>query len=600
MMVDLIVENGRIHTGDPEAPIVDAVAVLNGRIVAAGNDVEGLRARERVDAHDRVVLPGFNDAHAHSVWFGMTLIETDLSGVRSLDDLYRIIGDRARDGGADEWIVASGFNPVLLHGAVPDRDVLDRVSGGRPVWIKHASGHSCQLNSAGLRRTAALAHLDQQIDGGRIVLDQAGRPTGVLEERAMSFVRDVLLPYPLEVIERALDLATAQYAREGLTSVTDAGVAGGWIGHAPGELAAYQSAREHGVLRTRMQVMPVIDALAGLGVHSGEPERLGLGAGVRTGWGDDSLQLGPVKVFTDGSILGRTARMTEHYEGCPGYRGYLQEDEQSLRRRALQAYAAGWSLALHAVGDAALDLALDVIEEGITCHGTRPVPNRVEHGAVVRPDQVARLAALGVACVVQPNFVPTFGEGMRRAIGADRSTWSHRARSLLDAGLPVAFSSDRPVAPGAPLGGIQAFIERITEDGLPYGPDERLTAGQAVRAATEGSSQVTGQHARKGLLVARPARRHGLPRRAPRRRRGAGHSLHPGARNRSGRRLHPPPERVLTPIMPHETQGIGRTGLSPGPEVGQLAAGRRARGGIHRQHDARACLRLASAAVELS
>ena len=102
MMVDLIVENGRIHTGDPEAPVVDAVAVLNGRIVAAGNDVEGLRARERVDAHDRVVLPGFNDAHAHSVWFGMTLIETDLSGVRSLDDLYRIIGHRARDGGADE------------------------------------------------------------------------------------------------------------------------------------------------------------------------------------------------------------------------------------------------------------------------------------------------------------------------------------------------------------------------------------------------------------------------------------------------------------------------------------------------------------------
>jgi hypothetical protein len=125
----------------------------------------------------------------------------------------------------------------------------------------------------------------------------------------------------------------------------------------------------------------------------------------------------------------------------------------------------------------------------------------VEHGAVVRPDQVARLAALAVPCVVQPGFIPAFGEGMRRAIGAGRSAWSHRARSLLDAGLPVAFSSDRPVAPGAPLAGIQAFIERITEDGLPYGPGERLTAGQAVRAATEGSSQVTGQHARKGLLV---------------------------------------------------------------------------------------------------
>ncbi len=120
MMVDLIVENGRIQTGDPEAPVVDAVAVLNGRIVAAGNDVEGLRARERVDAHDRVVLPGFNDAHAYSVWFGMTLIETDLSGVRSLDGLYRIIGDRARDGGADEWLQL-GPVKVFTDGSVLGR-----------------------------------------------------------------------------------------------------------------------------------------------------------------------------------------------------------------------------------------------------------------------------------------------------------------------------------------------------------------------------------------------------------------------------------------------------------------------------------------------
>jgi predicted amidohydrolase YtcJ len=502
MMVDLIVENGRIHTGDPQAPVVGTVAVLGGRIVATGQDADGLRTRERVDAHGRVVLPGFNDVHAHSVWFGLTLMETDLSEVGSLDDVYRVIGDAARGAGAQEWVVASGFNPVRLHGAVPDRDVLDRVSGGRPVWIKHASGHSCQLNGEGLRRTAALDHIGDVLDGGRIVLDETGRPTGVLEERAMSFVQDVLLPYPLEVIERALDLATARYAREGLTSVTDAGVAGGWIGHAPGELAAYQNAREHGVLRTRMQVMPVIDALASLGTHRDEPTRRGLGAGLRTGWGDEWLQLGPVKVFTDGSILGRTAQLTEPYEGRPGYYGYLQEDEESLRRRILDAYAAGWSLALHAVGDAALDLALDVIEEGIARHGTRPVPNRVEHGAVVRPDQVARLARLGVPCVVQPRFIPTFGEGMRRAIGADRSAWSHRGRSLLEAGLPLAFSSDRPVAPGAPLGGIQAFAERLTEDGLAYGPDERLTVGQAVLAATEGSSRVTGQQERKGRLMA--------------------------------------------------------------------------------------------------
>lgn len=501
MHVDLIIENARIHTGVREHPQETAVAVLGGRVIALGADVDALDSRERVDARGATVLPGFNDAHAHSVWFGMTLLETDLSAVETVDDIYRIIEERSRATAPGEWIVAAGFNPALLRGAQPDRDALDRASGGRPVWIKHASGHSCQVSSSALARTAALDHLERQPEGGRIVVDEHGAPTGVFEERAMSFVQDVVLPYRLTTIARALELATAQYAREGLTSVTDAGVAGGWIGNAPGELAAYQEASDAGMLHTRMQVMPVIDALATYDGHADEPARRALGAGIRTGFGDDWLRLGPVKVFTDGSILGRTAQMSEHYEGCPDHHGYLQEDEATMRARILSAYAGGWSLALHAVGDAALDLALDVIAEAQRRHGVRSVPNRVEHGAVVRPDQVRRLAELGVACVVQPSFIPTFGEDMRRAVGPQRAAWSHRARSFLDAGMPLAFSSDRPVAPGAPLAGIQAFLERRTEEGLPYGPAEAITAHEAVHAATVGSAWVTGQSEVKGTLA---------------------------------------------------------------------------------------------------
>ncbi len=501
MLVDLVVRNARIHTGDPTRPVVAAMACLDGWVVAMDRDVEGLQGREEIDLRGRVVLPGFNDAHAHSVWAGLNLMEIDLSDVGSVDDVYRILEGHARDAGPDQWLIASGFNPVLLHGAMPDRDRLDRVAGGRPVWIKHASGHSCQLNGAGLARVEVGAHLGAATEGGRIVVDEDGRPTGVLEERAMSLVRDVVLPYPVATIERALDLATAQYAREGLTSLTDCGIAAGWIGNAPGELAAYQGARERGTLRTRMQVMPTIDALQVVGGHEDEPVRRGLGTGLRTGFGDDRLQLGPVKVFTDGSILGRTGQMSEHYEGCPDNHGYLQEDPEVMRRRVLEAYAGGWSLALHAVGDAALDLALDIIGTAQADHGRGPVPNRVEHGTVVRPDQVGRLARLGVGCVVQPLFIPTFGEGMRRAIGEQRSEWSHRGRSLLDAGLPLAFSSDRPVAPGAPLAGIQAFVERLTEEGRLYGPAERITVDEAVEAATEGSSRVTGQSHRKGQLL---------------------------------------------------------------------------------------------------
>lgn len=501
MKVDLIVRNARIDTRDTAHPQAHAVAVLGGRIVALDDDTLGLEARETVDAGGLALLPGFNDVHTHSVWFGTTLIEADLAGVTSLDEIYARIEAQAQQTEPGEWVVAAGYNPVLLDGIVPDRDRLDAASGGRPVWIKHASGHSGQASTAGL----ALAGVDDRdpatTEGGLIVVDRAGRPTGVLEERAMALVQEILLPYPLATIERALGLATEQYAREGLTSVTDAGVAGGWIGHAPGELAAYQSARDAGLLRTRMQVMPVMDALSSIAGHDDEPARRGFGAGMRTGWGDDWLQLGPVKVFTDGSILGRTAQMVEEYDTCPGYHGYLQDDPAAMRERVIAAAAAGWSLALHAVGDAALDFALDTIGEARRLHGRGPVPDRVEHGVVVRPEQLERLGSLGVACVVQPHFISSFGEGMREPLGAQRTEWSVRARSQLNAGMPLALSSDRPVTTGQPLTGIQSFVERRSDQGQVYGAHERISVDEALHAATVGSAEVTGQQAQKGRLA---------------------------------------------------------------------------------------------------
>ncbi|MGO3367451.1 amidohydrolase, partial [Agrococcus casei] len=480
MKVDLIVRNARIDTRDAAHPKASSLAILHGRIVAIDADVDGLQARETLDLGGLPVLAGFNDVHAHSVWFGTTLIEADLSAVASHDDIYAAIERQAQQTAPGEWVVAAGYNPVLLGSTHPDPDRLDAASGGRPVWIKHASGHSGQASNRALELAGVDLRAVPEVEGGVIRIDETGRPTGVLEERAMELVQRILLPYPLASLERALQLATEQYAREGLTSVTDAGVAGGWIGHAPAELAAYQSARDKGLLSTRMQVMPVMDALGPIDGHDDEPSRRGFGAGMRTGWGDEWLQLGPVKVFTDGSILGRTAQMREEYEGCPGYHGYLQDDPDAMRARIMDAAAAGWSLALHAVGDAALDFALDAIEAAVQQHGRPRVPNRVEHGMVVRPEQLDRLAALEIACVVQPSFIPSFGEGIRAPVGAARGRISIRARSQLDAGMPLAFSSDRPVAAGAPLLGLQSFVQRLTEEGQVYGEHERISVDEAV------------------------------------------------------------------------------------------------------------------------
>ncbi|MGM1030436.1 MAG: amidohydrolase [Actinomycetota bacterium] len=500
MRIDAIIENARVLTGDPGRPLASRIGMWAGQIIGLDDELDGARPDRRIDAGGGVVLPGFIDPHSHSVWFGQTLAELDLSSASTPEAIYGLVAERAAETDAGDWVIASGFNPLGLTGRV-DRDALDRAADGRPVWIKHASGHAATMSGEGLRLVGIDDGPRADPTGGVIVRDERGRPTGLLEENAMRIVQDLLLPDPLTAIEDALGRATAQYAREGLTSVTDAGIAGGWIGHSPREFAAYQRARERGLLRTRMQVMVALDALADLAGHADDPRAIGLTAGVRSGIGDDRLQLGPVKVFTDGSLLGGTAAMTEDYEHDHGNHGYLLGDPDEMRERVVAAAGGGWALALHAIGDAAVDYALDVIEEAQRTHGPGPMPSRIEHGGVVRPDQLERMAGLRVSLVPQPRFITQFGDGMAARLGPERTARSYPAASVLRAGAVLAGSSDRPVAPGDPLGIVQAFVERTTQSGAEYGPDERLTVDEAIRACTAGAAEATGWGHRKGTLA---------------------------------------------------------------------------------------------------
>lgn len=501
MNVDLLVTNAHILTQDPAHPVATSLVVHGGRILAVDPDPGSVSAAQTLDAGGRTITPGFNDVHAHSVWFGLGLMEADLVSAADLPAVYAAISAAATDLGPDEWVIASGFSPLLV-GAQPDPDALDIASGSRPVWIKHASGHAYGVSRRALQLAVEHgADLDAAIDGGVIGRDRDGVPNGLLEERAMSIIQDFLLPYPLATIERALDLATAHYLTEGITSVTDAGIAGGWIGHSPREFAAYLSARDHGVLRTRMQPMVAIDALHALPGHRDDPDGVGLDAGIRTGLGDEWLSLGPTKIFTDGSLLGSTAFMSEDYVGCPHNHGYLQMDADQLRERALGAARAGWSVAMHAIGDRAVDHAIDILSEAQRSYGVPRVPHRIEHGGVVRPDQIPKLAAANIVLVPQPHFVTQFGDGMAELLGPERTAWSYPARSLVTAGLPLPGSSDRPVSEGRPLDVIAAFVQRTTPSGAVYGPEERLSAAEALYAYTHGSAIATGFGEVKGRLM---------------------------------------------------------------------------------------------------
>ena len=497
MLLDLILTNARVITMDPRRPTAGSVGILNGRIVGLDADLAGLTAREVIDLRGKVLIPGLNDAHCHTAWFGLTLGEVDLSQLDDLEQVYARLHVAAQvpaddDGG---WLVASGFDHHRFGGQFPDRDALDRVGGGRPLFIRRTSGHGGIANTEALRRAGVLARGFNDPVGGRVVRDGSGAPTGLLQETAQALVLDLLRPYARETLIAAIDRATSRYASEGITSFTDAGIGGGWIGHAPDELGAFQDARAAGKLHARAQLMPAIETLR-------SEAGAGLGLGMYSGFGDDMLSLGPAKIFLDGALSSETAAQTEPYATGALNKGYLLDDPVVLRQQMTDAHRAGWSIAAHAIGDAALDLAIDTFR-GFPDRPNGSLPHRIEHAAVVRPDQLSALAALGVAVAPQASFFRPIGDAMAHSLGARRAAFTYRAKSFLDAGVRMAGSSDRPCADGAALRSVQSYIDRLTSGGAIFGAaSERLTAAEALRVYTAGSADATGFGRVKGQLAA--------------------------------------------------------------------------------------------------
>lgn len=520
MRLDLILRAAQILTLDPARPTATAVGVLHGRIVGFDEELEGCSATREEHFGDAVVTPGLIDAHCHTAWWGLGLTAVDLGGLRGLDALYAAIeAEVARLdalGDPDAWVHGTGFNQAHHEGRFPDIARLDALTGDRPLYLRHTSGHASITNTATLRLVGALDADFENPVGGAVVRDAEGRPTGLVEEAAQGLVQALLLPYSTERLVEALEAATSRYAAQGITSFSEAGVGGGWIGHSRIEAAAYQAAAERGRLHARAQLMPAMDALRPIDGHTTDFHReghgLGLDLGIRYGFGDDTVRFGHVKVFLDGSLLGATAAVTEDYCGHDHNRGYLLDEPAAYAERALGAYRAGWPLALHAIGDAAIDLALDLIEEAqrrygrieaaSSRHGRIDVPCRIEHFGIARPDQVARAGALGIAATPQAGFIGPIGDQMADRVGPDRADWLYRGRSVIDAGILLAGSSDLPVADNDLRRGMQSAVDRRTDSGAVLGAAEAITVEEALRSHTEWAALATGQIADKGTLEA--------------------------------------------------------------------------------------------------
>lgn len=491
-MLDTLFYNANITTHFPERPHATAMGVHHGRIVSLDNDLPEHLFAEKIDLKGRTVIPGFHDAHLHLTHIGQQLSQVDLrfAAAPSLQAVFDAVAAAAQATPEGQWIVGSGYDQNYL-GEHPTADQLDQVAPHHPVILIHASRHMCVANTAAFR---AAGYPDRRgivaPVGGNVPLLPDGRAIGLLEETAQDIVRQHLPLEDQEGVAQLIAAGSSKLAGMGITSIAEPGIgAPDHLGISRVDIGGYQLARATGRLRVRATVMPYLTTLHPIEApkqHGIQP--LGLDLGLRSGIGDAWLKIGPAKILSDGSLIGKSAYMCCDYDGEQGNRGYLQFPDTDLRERIIGAHLGGWQLAVHAIGDAALDVVLDCFEEAQRISPRGDTRHRIEHLSVASDKQLSRLKHLGVVPIPQGRFVHELGDGAIRAMGADRARMTYRVGSILAAGLPLVASTDAPVVDPDPILNLDSLVNRRTATGIAFTPDERISVAQAVHAYTVGSA----------------------------------------------------------------------------------------------------------------
>ena len=486
--VSLAIVNARVWTGDERRPWADAVAVSGDRITAVGSSAEirklappGARV---VDAAGGMVVPGFIDSHVHFITGGHRLASVQLRDARTPEEFVRRIKAFAADLPEGTWITGGDWDHENWGGELPRRDWLDSITPNHPVWVTRLDGHMSLANSAAMR-AAGVTREARDVAGGTIVRDSSGELTGIFKDNAESLVgRAVPDPTPVQN-DRALDAAMAYVAAQGVTSVHDMG---SW-----GDLAVYRRAHAAGRLATRIY--------AGVPLSSWERLRDSVAA---NGRGDAMLRTGLLKAFVDGSLGSHTAAFFEPFTDVPTDTGLIVTPPDELYARVAGADKAGLHVAVHAIGDRAINLQLDIFERVARENGTRDRRFRIEHAQHIAPHDIARFGALGVIPSMQPYHAIDDGRWAERVIGPKRIETTYAFRSLLDGGARVAFGSDWFVAPPTPLEGIYAAVTRRTlDDANPGGwvPAQKITVEEALRAYTRDAAYASFEEDDKGTIT---------------------------------------------------------------------------------------------------
>lgn len=491
---DLLLRGGPIFRSlDSDA--VQALAVWSGRVLAGGSvdDMQALigPATRLVELRGRSAVPAFNDAHQHLLSLGRSMMQLNLRPgvVSTLEELLAAVEARVKKTPAGDWVFGGRYDhyhlDVKRH---PLREELDRVAPDTPVFLKRTCGHMGVANSKAL----AIAGIDETTpdpQGGHIEKGQ-GRLTGLLQERAQEMLLAVIPPASADTLVEAIELAGHHMLSRGVTSVMDAAV-GGVQGF--DDYLAYQAAYHQ-------ERLPVRAYMALYGGPTGIMERC-IESGMRTGAGNERLKVGPAKVFSDGSAGGRTAAMREPYLGDAPDRGMFLYADAELDALVGRYHRAGFQIAIHAIGDAAIDQALAAYGRVLDESPGPDRRHRIEHCGYIVPEHIDIMVERGIYPAPQPVFVYDFGDLYLEAVGEERSASCYPMRTWMENGLHPAASSDAPVCGTSVMTNLYSMMTRKTAKGVTLGEDQRLGLAEALSASTANGAYLSFSEAHKGTLL---------------------------------------------------------------------------------------------------
>jgi predicted amidohydrolase YtcJ len=486
---DLILHNGNIHTVSAKEPRAQAIAISRGRIAGIGSNTDVMNlaspGSKKIDLGMKTVLPGFIDAHSHPAMAGVMHLRMVDCDLRTISAIQAALRERAAKTPAGEWVLGFKYDDTKTADSRPLAiGDLDAAVPDHPVQIEHRGGHTIYCNSLAFER-AGITDKTPDPAGGKIDRDPA---TGKLSGRAAESARalfDKVIPNTLtrDDHREGVKLISRMLAKTGITSAHEAQ-------GTPTDLLAYQDARAAGELLYRAYCFinyRFIDSM--------------IGAGVRTGLGDEWVRVGAMKLVCDGSISERTARLSQPYEGKPNDYGILVMTEEELYDYAKKAHLAGWQIGTHANGDVGIDTTLRVYER-LQKETPRHDPRfRLEHCTVINDNLVARIKALGAIPTPFSTYVYYHGEKMRY-YGEDRLNRMFALRSFLDAGIRATQASDYPPGEFIPMMALQSEVTRTDTQGNVWGAKQKITVEEAIRVGTIHGAYASFEENLKGSLEA--------------------------------------------------------------------------------------------------